>query len=765
MTRLYTAGAELQSVTAKVEFTAVITNAPAVETTIKRSGNAAWRIHNTSAIEGFRIAPTATAAPSFFRFYLYIVALPTATAVIGGARITGASKASIRLTTSGALQLWNTEDNSQVGSDSSALSTATWYRIELSTDPTTLSATAVEARAYADTPGATAFWNPSGTMDLAASPTAYGCYTTGGDATLDYIVDDLAINDSAGADENTWCGEGEVIVLRPNGNGDNSQWTGSDGNSTDNYLLVNETPPDTSSYVQSNTSGQIDDYELEATPAAMASNDIINVVHVGVYAAVDDATSADPNIVLRIKASSGGTVEESATLDCNSITFNAPAPLPANDNYHLTLYDLPGGSTTPWTKADLDTAQVGIREDVSDTNFARVAAIWVMVDHKPASGQTVSVAQVTETDLAQAIAKQKLIVLGQVAESNVAQAIVRQKLIPVSQVTEGDVAQAITSGKVYAVAQVQETDLAQDVTRSGQSIPVGQTNESDVAQSISSRKAVSVGQVTESDLSQAISSRKIFSIGQVSESDLAQSIVVRKILAIAQAVETDLAQGITSRKISAISQVVESNIAQALTVAKQAILGLVSEADVAQSLTSRKIVHVGQVQETDVAQNVSQPGNQVISVGQVFEVDLAQAISKMKVNLVQQVSETDLAQSLFVDKRVSVAQVVEVDLALGVTRVKSTQLDVVTETDIAQPISRFIAGVIQQVLEVDLAGQISFINIRQVAQVMEVDIALSIAAPNFISGTGSMRVLRANQNPMLRADSLKTLKANSGNDV
>jgi hypothetical protein len=386
MARLWTAGAELQSAAAGVEFTAIVTTAPAVETSIKRSGNAAWRIHNTGAIEGFRIAPTGSAVPSYFRFYLYIVALPTATAVIGGARITGASKVSIRLTTGGALQLWNTEDSVQVGSNSSALSTATWYRIELSTDATTLSATAVEARAYADTPGATAFWNPSGTMDLASAPTAYGCYTAGSDATLDYIVDDLAINDAAGSHENTWCGEGEVIVLRPNGNGDNSQWAGSDGNSTDNYLLVDETPPDSADYVQSNTSGQIDDYALEATPAAMASDDIINVVHVGVYAAVDDITSADPNIVLRIKASASGTVEESATLDCNSATYRAPAPFPANENYQLTLYDLPGGSTTPWTKADLDSAQVGIREDVSDTNFARVAAIWVMVDHKPGSG-------------------------------------------------------------------------------------------------------------------------------------------------------------------------------------------------------------------------------------------------------------------------------------------------------------------------------------------------------------------------------------------
>lgn len=243
-------------------------------------------------------------------------------------------------------------------------------------DSTTLSATTTSARI-----DGVEF--ASGTIDITATPNSFGCFTSASDATLDYIVDDLAINDASGSSENTWCGEGEVICLRPNGNGDNSDWTGSDGNSTDNYLLVEEFPPDTADYVQSNTSGQIDDYALEATPAAMDSDDTINVVQVGVYAAVSDVTGPDPDIVLRIKDDTGGTVEESASLDCNSLTFQGPAPLPADSNYKLTLYDLPGASTTAWTKAKLDTTQIGIREAVTDTHFARVAAIWLMVDHKP----------------------------------------------------------------------------------------------------------------------------------------------------------------------------------------------------------------------------------------------------------------------------------------------------------------------------------------------------------------------------------------------
>jgi hypothetical protein len=385
MARIWQGGAELQSATATVEFTAITTNAPSVETTIKRSGNAAWRISNTGGIEGFRTVHTTAQGSFFFRFYLYIVAMPASTKTIAGFSQAGSYKVGIRLTSGGLLQLYNNEDAAQVGSDSSALSLNTWYRIEMKCDSTTLASTLVESNAYVDTLGASSFWNQSGTINLAANPNGVRCGTDGADATLDYVVDDLAVNDTSGSVQNSWPGEGEIIHQYSNGNGDNSAWTGSDGNSTDNYLLINGVPPNDASYVQSNTSGQIDDYNIDATPAAMESTDTINVVMVGVRAAASAATSTDPDIVLRIKASASGTVEESASLDVNSITFNSPVPLPQSppDTYRLVLYDLPGASTTAWTKADLDAAQIGVREAATDADFARVSSIWLSVDHKP----------------------------------------------------------------------------------------------------------------------------------------------------------------------------------------------------------------------------------------------------------------------------------------------------------------------------------------------------------------------------------------------
>ena len=388
MARLWTGGAELQSTASLVEYTAIVTNAPAIETTIKRSGAAAWRINNASAAEGFRNQHTTTQGVHFLRLYLWVVTMPAGTSVFAGFRISGAYKVAFRLTAAGLLQVFNSEDNALIGVNSTAISTGQWYRLEMKCDTTTLSSTAVEVSAYVDTPGASAFWNTSGTIDLSVLPTNIGVAHTG-DTTFDYVVDDVAVNDNSGSFQNSYPGEGKVVHLYPNGNGDNSAWTGSDGNSTDNYLLVDEFPPDdATTYVQSNTSGQIDDYNLAATTSEIGSGDTITLVQVGFRNAVSDATGADPDVVLRVKAASGGTVEESPSLDINSTTYGSPggvALLPIA-NYNLTLYDLPGASATAWTKADLDTAQIGVREAVTDTHFVRVSAIWLVVEFIPASG-------------------------------------------------------------------------------------------------------------------------------------------------------------------------------------------------------------------------------------------------------------------------------------------------------------------------------------------------------------------------------------------
>lgn len=82
--------------------------------------------------------------------------------------------------------------------------------------------------------------------------------TNGGD----FLIDDLVILDDQGSVNNDFPGDTAIKTLLPNGNGNSSQLVGSDSNSTDNYLLVDETSLDTADYVGSATLNDIDLYAM-----------------------------------------------------------------------------------------------------------------------------------------------------------------------------------------------------------------------------------------------------------------------------------------------------------------------------------------------------------------------------------------------------------------------------------------------------------------------------------------------------------------------
>ena len=79
----------------------------------------------------------------------------------------------------------------------------------------------------------------------------------------DVQFDDLAMNDTTGAVDNSWCGDGKVVMLTPNANGDLSQLMGSDADQIDNYLLVDEFPKDDdTTYVEGSVVDEKDLYNF-----------------------------------------------------------------------------------------------------------------------------------------------------------------------------------------------------------------------------------------------------------------------------------------------------------------------------------------------------------------------------------------------------------------------------------------------------------------------------------------------------------------------
>jgi hypothetical protein len=90
--------------------------------------------------------------------------------------------------------------------------------------------------------------------------------------------DDFAVNDTTTATDNGWCGDGHIIALAPTGNGNSSDWTGSDADQINNYLLVDDIPSNSDTdYVVDVTTGHKDLYTHPAMTAWVAGESVSRV--------------------------------------------------------------------------------------------------------------------------------------------------------------------------------------------------------------------------------------------------------------------------------------------------------------------------------------------------------------------------------------------------------------------------------------------------------------------------------------------------------
>ena len=157
-------------------------------------------------------------------------------------------------------------------------------------------------------------------------------------------IDDIAINDTNGSEDNSWCGDGRIIAIKPNGNGDQSDLTGSDSDSTDNYLLVDDIPSDgDSTYVWSDTATDFDLYNLTA-PSLPVNHRITRI-----YA---EARAKDPDtgdIKLIIKPDSTVYKDSAAT------TLTTSYSAIKGDEYTENPDD-----GNAWEESDLDDLQAGV---------------------------------------------------------------------------------------------------------------------------------------------------------------------------------------------------------------------------------------------------------------------------------------------------------------------------------------------------------------------------------------------------------------------
>jgi hypothetical protein len=160
------------------------------------------------------------------------------------------------------------------------------------------------------------------------------------------ILDDVAINDTTGGDDNSWCGDGHVIVVRPNGNGDSSDFVGSDGNSVDNYQGVWKAyPANLDSFVESETSGAIDLYN--ASNISLHSTDVIR--RVSIWAAARKMAAENDLLQLGFKGGSTSIWSVGLPLELDLRGVVGPS------------YKVNPITGLAWTQSDINALQIGVK--------------------------------------------------------------------------------------------------------------------------------------------------------------------------------------------------------------------------------------------------------------------------------------------------------------------------------------------------------------------------------------------------------------------
>lgn len=167
-----------------------------------------------------------------------------------------------------------------------------------------------------------------------------------------YSVDDIAINDPAGVLNNTWCGDGYILALRPSAPGDLTQWVDQAGSQDANYMAVDEAAADgDTTYVRASEVNLTDLYQL-ADPTVP---DGYGINAVQAFA------------IARIETPESDTLSVGCKLGADAVWGN-PATLLSTT--YLTVDSVlmelaPDGM--PWTQEKVNSLQVGIRSGLNET--------------------------------------------------------------------------------------------------------------------------------------------------------------------------------------------------------------------------------------------------------------------------------------------------------------------------------------------------------------------------------------------------------------
>ena len=365
-----------------------------------RTGSASLKCTTAASTQGNTLVqttwtPAYSSNTGYIRAYINTDGYPTSALQFLCSTTAGTSNSAIvKMTSTGTLQLWNSAASpAQIGSDSTALNTGTWYRVELATlfvSPTSITATLL----LDGTQVATGTFTNSGTSS-GAFQFRLG-WTGTSTATTNMYFDDVAVNDESGAANNTYPGSGKVVLLVPTADSAvGTGWTLGTGTAisgNSGSTAVKNTPPlgvadlaagsDTKQIrnATSNASVNYDATLTTYTAAGIGAADTVNAVTVVTSTAAPVTTSAKQGLVGMVSnpaittsaLAAGGTSGAFWSGTAAGTYFTGWKPS------HSTVADAPS--------VTLGTAPVArITQTTANTRVAMVSFLGAYVDYTPAT--------------------------------------------------------------------------------------------------------------------------------------------------------------------------------------------------------------------------------------------------------------------------------------------------------------------------------------------------------------------------------------------
>jgi hypothetical protein len=396
MARLFSSGFELNSLTTGMEFDEIGSGLISIATDIVRSGTYSLKYSGTGS-SGYvkkRLFSSGAGRKLIQRVYFYFSGNPQDNRKILIFDLHGTGTvAYIQSNTDKTLGLYK-GDGTHIGSNSSVITANSWVRVELLYDSSTGAGTHTLEAKLDGTVFAT---SSSLTLQNVDSVIVGDPGSPGGSSTTHYF-DDWAVNDTTGGSQTSYPGLGHIIHLKPNAVGDANSFAvqvGGTAGPSNNYTRVNEIPPDdATSYNGSSVLNQEDLFNIDDTGSAINSGDTINLVSVGIRMADLVAADASSSFKVEIEKTTGGTKSQSSTIIPNSTSWLTNAALIPRLS-PLTLYTDPDSNA--WTKANLDTTQIGYTLSNFNVQTIAVSNVWLLVDYTPASETTTSTSSSTST--------------------------------------------------------------------------------------------------------------------------------------------------------------------------------------------------------------------------------------------------------------------------------------------------------------------------------------------------------------------------------